>query len=81
MKTEPVIKPVTLEALNKILTECSNGDFNMALLFNQYFKDSKKHLVDNLKESKFRSEDIGIIDFLGIVINKINLIQEGRDEN
>lgn len=73
-------KIITLEDLTKKLSEMSDDNFKVALLFNSYFKSNKEIMVNNLIRSERHLADIGVIDYLGLLTIKINLIQEERDE-
>ncbi len=71
---------ITLTTVEKKLSESNTDGFEVALLFNSYFKTEMTILINGLFKSETRDEDIGKMDFLGIVIAKINQIQEKRDE-
>lgn len=71
---------ITLEVLIKKISESNEVEFNMTLLFNSYFKREKDLLVNNLITSERRDEDIGTINYIGFLVNKINQIQEKRNE-
>lgn len=73
-------KIITNEDLLKKLSESSDDGFKTVLLFNSYFKSYREVTVNNLIRSEKRDEDIGIIEYLGLLITKINHIQEERDE-
>jgi hypothetical protein len=77
MEDKAIITQV--ELISK-LAKSNIDNFDTAILFNSYFKDHREYLVNQLKASNTQKEDIGIIDFLGIIINKINQIQEKRNE-
>ena len=71
---------VKLSDIEKKLLESSTDGFEMAVFLNSYFKHEKELLVNNLFRSATREEDIGTVNFLNMIINKINLIQEERNE-
>ncbi len=73
-------KIITNEDLIKKLSEMSDNEFKTVALFNSYFKSYREITVNNLIRSEKRDEDIGVISYLGLLITKINQIQEKRDE-